>query len=518
MNRYILKSAKLFSFLLASLLIVHAAHAQRFKNEVFRSIDSSVNVEYGKAINIKEQLESLKLDLFLPPGDTMGSRPVVIFVHGGGFQNGNRKLALAQQFCLGFAKKGYVTASISYRLGIDSAKSEKEYAEAMYRAQQDVRTAIRFLKSNAQHWGIDTQQVFLSGTSAGAMTALAVAYMDADEVPALVDTQRWGRLEGDAAHNQYSSKVHGVINMWGAMIDYRWINQGDMPLYNTSGTADKTVPFDSSFDYHGFKYGANVLYQRCLELGIPTTWRPFYGAGHTLGSQKPKLDSCFSEIADWLYTRLSLHKPANDLGVRRWEKEVLVFDSLNAVEQHGSNAILFLGSSYIRMWKNIRKDLNYSDIIHRGFGGCNLADVAYYTKRIVYPHQPKAIFMYVGNDIVAGVRDKTPLQVLELFKHVVRTIREKYPDVPITWLQISPSERRWSVWDKVSAANAMISAYCTSNPGLYYIASSEKFLTPSGQPNEALYLKDKLHYNEAGYRVWGKHIRRQVHKIAKSGL
>jgi acetyl esterase/lipase/lysophospholipase L1-like esterase len=517
MNRLILKTIQQCCMLLAGLLIVDAAQAQRFKSEVFSDIDSVVNLEYGQALNIKDQMESLKLDLFMPAGDTMRKRPVVVFVHGGGFQNGNRKLALAQRFCLGFAQKGYVAVSISYRLGIEDDKTDKAYAEAMYRAQQDARTAIRFLKHNASKWHLDTAQIFISGTSAGAMTSLAMAYMDAHEVPSMVDTQRWGTLEG-TENLQHTSKVQAVMNLWGAMIDHKWINQGDAPLYNTSGTADKTVPFDSAYGYHGFKYGGYILYQRCLESGIPTTWRPFYGAGHTLDSKKPKLDSCFTEMSDWLFTRLAINKPANDLGVRRWEKEISTFDSLNAAEKHGKDAILFLGSSYIRMWKNIRKDLRYKDIIHRGFGGCNLSDVAYYTKRIVYPHQPKAIFMYEGNDIVAGQRDKTPLQVLELFKYVVKTIREKYPDVPITWLQISPSERRWSVWNNVSAANMLISDYCKTNSGLYYIESAEKFLAPDAKPNSALYLSDKLHYNETGYTVWGNHIRRQVHKIATIGL
>lgn len=517
MKRVLLKKLKQCSMLLAGLMIVHAVHAQRFNNEMFSDIDSVVNLEYGQALNIKDQMESLKLDLFMPKGDTMRKRPVVVFVHGGGFQNGHRKIPLGQRFCLGFAQKGYVAVSISYRLGIDGDKTDKAYAEAMYRAQQDGRTAIRFLKSNANTWNIDTAQIFITGTSAGAMTSLAIAYMDEYEVPGTVDTQRWGTVEG-SQHLQHSSKVHAVMNLWGAMIDYKWINQGDAPLYNTSGTVDKTVPYDSSYDYHGLKYGAYVLYQRCLEAGIPTTWRPFYGAGHTLDSKKPKLDSCFTEMSDWLYTRLAMNKPTNDLGVRRWEKEISTFDSLNAVEKHGKDAILFLGSSYIRMWKNIRKDLRYKDIIHRGFGGCNLSDVAYYAKRIVYPHQPKAIFMYVGNDVVGGRRDKTPLQVLELFKYVVKTIREKYPDVPITWLQISPSERRWSVWNNVTAANMLISDYCKANVGLHYIESAEQFLTTDGEPNKTLYLPDKLHYNEAGYRVWGNHIQKQVHQIAKNKL
>lgn len=494
-------------------LTQNLAHAQRFKEVSFRAIDSVVNISYGEGVNIKGEKEKLFLDVFMPANDSMKKRPVLLFFHGGGFQNGNRKQAMAQNITKLFAAKGYVTVSVSYRLGIEKTKTDKDYAEAMYRAQQDGRTAIRFLKANADKWGLDTSQFFITGTSAGAKTCLAIAYMDKNEIPGDVDTQKWGPMEGEKNYMDHSSSVTGVINMWGGMINYTWINEGNVPLYNTAGTLDKTVPYDSSFAYHGFKYGPYILYRQCLEKGIATAWRPFYGLGHTLDTKKSSLDSCFREMGDWLFTRLSINKPANDKGITRFENEIKRFDSLNRVEQHGNDAILVIGSSYIRMWKNIRDDLNYKDIIHRGFGGSNLSEVAYYAKRIIYPHDPKAIFFYVGNDIVAGARDKTPLQVLELFKYVVSIVRQKYPYTPITWFAISPSEKRWAVWDKIQEANALIQEYCSQNPGLYYVSATDKFLDKNGKPNTSLYLNDKLHYNEAGYKVWGKAIRKDIHKI-----
>lgn len=497
------------------MLCCFTSKAQRFKDMSFSKLDSAVDIPYGEALNIKNMQEKLMLDVFMPANDTLRERPVLIFFHGGGFQNGNRKLPMGQNICKQFASRGYVTVSVSYRLGIDKTKSDADYADALYRAQQDGRTAIRFLKAHAGKWGMDTAQFFITGTSAGAKTCLAIAYMDRSEIPAGVDLAKWGDIEGANTYRDVSSSVKGVINMWGGMINYSWIKEGDVPLYNTAGTMDKTVPYDSSYAYHGFKYGPFILYQRCLEQGIPTAWRPFYGLGHTLDSKKPALDSCFQEISDWLFKRLDVHKQVNDKGVKKWESEIARFDSLNAIESHGKDAILVIGSSYIRMWKNIREDLKYADVIHRGFGGSNLADVAYYAKRIIYPHQPKAIFFYVGNDIVAGDRDKTPLQVLELFKYVVGVVRQKYPTIPITWFAISPSEKRWAVWDKVQEANSLIQGYCASQPGLFFVSATDKFLGKDGKPITRLYLDDKLHYNEEGYKVWGKAIRKSVHQITK---
>jgi acetyl esterase/lipase len=193
----------------------------------------------------------------------------------------------------------------------------------MYRAQQDGRAAVRFFRKHAEEYGIDTAQIFISGTSAGAMTCLAMAYMDEHEAPAAIDRSTWGSLEGNSGNAGYSSRVQGVINCWGALPDHRWIRGGDAPLYNTGGTADKTVPYDSSYDYHGFKDGPSILYEHCLRQGIPTGLRPFEGAGHTLDSDRKKLDSCLAGFSDWLYARLRVHGPPSQ-GVSRWQKEIAV--------------------------------------------------------------------------------------------------------------------------------------------------------------------------------------------------
>lgn len=487
----------------------------RYRSEIFTSIDSVTNIEYGKAENIKGLKEKLLLDIYMPniQLDSTKKRPVLLFIHGGGFQNNSKNGAFSNLLCQSFAKRGYVSVSIDYRLGIENNKSNSDYAAALYRAQQDGKAAIRYLRKYADLYNIDTSQIFITGSSAGSKTCLAIAYMDEEEVPKTIDQLKWGNLEGSSGNEGYSSKVNGVINNWGALINFKWIKQGDVPLFNVSGTEDKTVAYDSSFEYHGFKYGPYTLFEHCLQVGVSTGWRPFYGTGHTLDNKKNKQDSAIQSISNWLFTQLNINKAKNEIGVLRYQNEINKFDSLNNIEVYNKNAVLFLGSSYIRMWKNIRQDIGYNEIIHRGFGGSNLRDVAYFTKRIIYPHQPKAIFMYVGNDIVDNPKDKSPDQVLEYFKYVVKVIREKYPTTPIAWLQISPSEKRWGAWDNVKAANSLIKNYCDSQPHLFYVSFEKYFLDQNNQPLKALYLPDKLHYNEEGYKVWGAAIKDQFFKI-----
>jgi len=507
-----IKNTLIFLFFLAA----SSLPAQdRYKSEIFSNIDSLTNIEYGSALNIKGSIEKLLLDIYMPnlQLDSVKKRPVLLFIHGGGFQNNSKNGMFSNLLCQSFAKRGYVTATIDYRLGIENDKSNADYAAALYRAQQDGKAAIRFLRKNADLYNIDTAQIFITGSSAGSKTCLAIAYMDDYEVPKTIDQLKWGNSEGTSGNAGYSSKVHGVINNWGALINLNWIKQGDVPLFNVAGTEDKTVAYDSSFAYHGFKYGPYTLFQHCLQVGISTGWRPFYGTGHTLDNKKNKQDSAIKSIADWLYTQLNINKSKNEVGVLRYQNDINRFDSLNKVEEYSKDAVLFLGSSYIRMWKNIKQDIGYNDIIHRGFGGSNLRDVAYYIKRIVYPHQPKAIFMYVGNDIVDNPKDKSPDQVLEHFKYVVNVIREKYSSIPIAWLQISPSEKRWGAWEKVKAANSLIKSYCETQHNLFYISFENSFLDQNKQPLKQLFLPDKLHYNDDGYKVWGAAIKEQFFTI-----
>ncbi len=487
---------------------------KRYKQDIFSNVDSITNIKYGAALNIKGEIEELLLDVILPANDTVKKRPLLIFIHGGGFKDNTKTGVITSKLCNSFAKKGYVTATINYRLKLEHNGDVTDYHEAMYRAQQDGKAAIRFFRRYAEEYGIDTAQIFITGTSAGCETALAIAYMDENEIPKDIDQKKWGSLDGASGNSGYSSKVKAVINNWGALIDYKWIQKGDVPLFNIAGTMDKTVPYDSSFDSHGFKYGAYILYKHCLSIGVSSGWRPFIGAGHTLDNNRMMQDSAINDMAAWLYTQLAILKSNNE-GVFRFEGDMKFFDSLNLVEHHSDSALLFLGSSFMRYWTSIRKDIDYPDVIHRGFGGCNMRDVAYYVDRVVYPHHPKAIFMYVGNDIVDADKDKSPEQVFELFKFTIEVIRRKFPTTPITWLQVLPSEKRWGAWDKIQKQNQLIEDYCKANPYLYMIRCSDKFIGDDGLTIKKYYKEDKLHPNDLGYKVWGNAINQEVKRIAR---
>lgn len=275
--------AALTVLLICLTTFVSAQKGERYKTEVFSKIDSIKEVQYGEAVNVNGESEKLFLNIFQPVSDDLKKRPLIVAIHGGGFVNGDKAGGFQVSFCKSLTKKGYVTASINYRMGIGKPKSDVTYFEAMYRAVQDAKAAVRFFRKNAEQYGIDTAKIFIMGGSAGAMTALQLAYLDQNEVPSNIDTKKLGSLEGTSGNAGFSSKVHGVINCWGAMVDYKWINTGDAPLYSVHGTSDSTVPYNDSFSYHGFKYGSKILYERALAVGVPTGLRLVEKAGHNIG-------------------------------------------------------------------------------------------------------------------------------------------------------------------------------------------------------------------------------------------
>ena len=292
------------SFLYARL--VCADRERRYEAEIFSGVSVESDIRYGQSVRDDGSVQHLMLDVYAPDGDTAVSRPIVIFIHGGGFKNNDKVGKFSSLMCRGLAKRGYVASSINYRLG-SALATDEDYFRALYRAVQDAKAAVRFFRKHAADYRIDTSRIFVMGSSAGAKTAMHMAYLDQNEVPSFLDTAALGALEGTSGNPGYSSRVHGVVNCWGAMREYRWIQPGDVPVYNVYGTADMLVPHDSSFSYHGMKYGGSIIFARAAALGIPSGKRPFFNAGHTLDNDAVKQDSAYNDIGHWLFTTFKLH-------------------------------------------------------------------------------------------------------------------------------------------------------------------------------------------------------------------
>ena len=201
--------------------------------------------------------------------------------------------------------------------------------------------------------------------------------------------------------------------------------------------------------------------------------------------------------------------------VRIWENDIQKFEQLDKSEKYPEDAILFAGSSSIRLWTTLENDMAPYHIIQRGYGGAKLSDFAVYANRIFDTHPCKAIVLFIANDITGTQQDKTPKEVAVLFRNVLGTIRKTHPATPVFWIEVTPTVSRWKVWPEIQKANALTKNICDKKKDTYFIRTDFAFLNENGVPKDELFRDDKLHLSEKGYAVWTDVIRKELDKNLK---
>ncbi|MCY3023257.1 MAG: SGNH/GDSL hydrolase family protein [Planctomycetota bacterium] len=187
-----------------------------------------------------------------------------------------------------------------------------------------------------------------------------------------------------------------------------------------------------------------------------------------------------------------------------FEKDIKQYEAADQKTPPPKGAILFVGSSTIRMWKTLEKDMAPLTVMNRGFGGSQVSDVVYYADRIVIPYQPKSIVFYAGdNDLASG---KQPAQILDGFKAFVEKVRTALPDVPIYFFSIKPSPSRAKLWPTAQDANKLVQEYAQKATGVTYVDVATEMLK-DGQARPELFLKDMLHMNADGYAIWTRIVK-----------
>lgn len=185
--------------------------------------------------------------------------------------------------------------------------------------------------------------------------------------------------------------------------------------------------------------------------------------------------------------------------VDRWEQDVAAFEEADRQSPPPAEAVLFVGSSSIRLWDLPRW---FPDLatLNRGFGGSQIADVNRYVARIVLPYQPRRIVFYAGdNDINAG---KAPLVVAADFRRFVDLVRRSLPEAKIFYVPVKPSLDRWEQFAQQQVANAEIRTLCQADQRLTYVDTATPMLGRDGRPRPELFVDDGLHLSAAGYELW----------------
>ena len=170
------------------------------------------------------------------------------------------------------------------------------------------------------------------------------------------------------------------------------------------------------------------------------------------------------------------------------------------------NAILFLGSSSFKRWKDVQDDFPSYLIINRGFGGSRLPNLIRYAKDIVFPYSPKQVVIYCGENDLASSDTVTARMVFGRFEELFNIIRGKFPDLPVAYISMKPSPRRIHLLPKMREGNQLIKDFLTMQKNAVFIDVYHLMLDDSEQPIPELFFDDGLHMNAKGYAVWKKII------------
>jgi predicted esterase len=223
----------------------------RYRDLVFGAPAITSNIVYGSAVNNSGQTVVLRLDLYEPTGDAVTARPAIVWVHGGSFSSGSKTSPELVDEATTFAQKGYVNVSIDYRLepgGCSASTPTSTCVIAIGEALADAQTAVQYLRANAASYGIDVNRIAIGGSSAGAITALHVAF-SSSETP--------------------TAAVAAAVSLSGARIIVN-PSAGDAPTLLFHGTADTVVPYQWAVD----------TFTLATAAGLDSFLTSWSGAGH----------------------------------------------------------------------------------------------------------------------------------------------------------------------------------------------------------------------------------------------
>ncbi|GGG65785.1 prolyl oligopeptidase family serine peptidase [Paenibacillus radicis (ex Gao et al. 2016)] len=206
---------------------------------------------YANKLNYQGKEEALALDLYEPVQKGNSARPLIVFIHGGGFNSGDKRDAKA--IATEWASRGYVVASINYRLRANlQSDSDGTIADAL----ADVDDAFNWLSQNQATYRFDTRTTAIGGDSAGGL--LAVDYAN-----------QHGTTPQDAA------QLFAVIDLYGPA-SITSIHERFPATILIHGTADTTVPYNQSL----------LLSDRLSKAGIYQQMITLEGGGHNYQDSK----------------------------------------------------------------------------------------------------------------------------------------------------------------------------------------------------------------------------------------
>jgi len=278
-----MKKSLLIITIFSMIALTQNAFSQtRYLDEVFSGVTVTSDVTYGANVTVitgAPTVDTLKMDVYQPAGDSITTRPLIIYVHTGSFLpypingscTGTKVDSATVAMCMAFAKRGYVAAAITYRMGwnpLAATQIERtdQLLNAAYRGIQDTRGSVRFFRDNVANggntYGIDDTKVVVVGQGTGGYVSFGCAHLNKfSELSLLkfldttgasvIDTNLSGNWNGIGGvglnmpnYPNESSAISMAINLGGALGDSSWIEAGEVPTVGFHSVNDPFAPYD----------------------------------------------------------------------------------------------------------------------------------------------------------------------------------------------------------------------------------------------------------------------------------
>ena len=189
----------------------------------------------------------------------------------------------------------------------------------------------------------------------------------------------------------------------------------------------------------------------------------------------------------------------------KWEREIAAYEAADRAKMPAKGGILFIGSSTIKLWKSLAEDFPDHNVINRGFGGSEIRDSTHFADRIIFPYEPRQIFLRAGSNDIHGGR--LPKEVANDFAEFVRVVHARLPNTEILFISVNPTPSRRSESDKSRDLNKRIRKMALDMPRVGIVNIFDISTDREGRIREELFLADRLHFNADGYKLLADRVR-----------
>jgi len=184
-----------------------------------------------------------------------------------------------------------------------------------------------------------------------------------------------------------------------------------------------------------------------------------------------------------------------------YENKIKIYQQQDEEKFPSPDINLFVGSSSIRRWETLAKDMLPKLALNRGFGGSDMKTLLLLYDSFILPYKFSKIFIYEGDNDLSG-KHSHPQNVLDLFVKIEEKIQKQCPEAQINFISIKFSPARRAFWGKFKTANVLFKNYCESKSYLNFIDITTSMQNNEGEANTLLFNeKDRIHPNNAGYKI-----------------